>query len=178
MALNRNLHGVRPATSSLKEKVEIVKGILTIGAILAAGWWFVMQGFARPEVKLEHTVTQRRLETDKSKWVLAIEVKATNVGKVPVHLKAGTLVIQQVNPESKSDDATLEKVELREMSLDPGEADQAIVQTFLFPEAYKTILLQSRYVVPRMILGFEVSSKPHYQWKLETVVDIGSGGEG
>ena len=163
---------------SLKEKLDIIQAMLTIVAILAAGWWFVKQGFAKPEVRLEHRVTQRRSVDDKGVWLIGIEVRVTNVGKVPVDLKDGTLIVSQVNPVRQQGTEELDRESLdKKLYLDPGEADQATFQTLLLPDNYKTILVQSVYPVPRTFFGFQIPGKPKREWTTETLFDIGPSSE-
>ena len=169
---------------SLKEILDIIRAVLTIAAILAAGWWFVKQGFAKPEIKLEHTVTQRRSADDKGAWLIGIEVRVTNVGKVPVDLKDGMLIVSQVNPVRQAGTEELDRESLdKKLYLDPGEADQATFETLLLPDGYKTILVQSVYPVPRTLLGFQsilgfrIPGKPDREWTTETLFDIGPSSE-
>jgi hypothetical protein len=154
---------------SFKEWLDIVQSFLTILAIFAAGWWFVMQGFTRPEVKLENLVTQRRSVTDKGYWLIAIEVKATNVGKIPVTLNDGGLLVTPVNPEAEPLDSKI----LKNIFLDPGESDQAIIRTLLLPEGYRTVVIQSQYRMPRTILGITLPAKATREWRTETLFDVG-----
>jgi hypothetical protein len=84
--------------SQIKPFVDMLQGLLTMGAICAGGWWFFEQESVKPEVKLEQTVTQRALGNDLSQVLLTIDVRATNLGKTKVELTKGQMELSQINP--------------------------------------------------------------------------------
>lgn len=144
----------------IKRFVDIVQGILTIGAICAGAWWFFKQESVKPEVKIEQTITQRALGNDASEVLLTVDVRATNMGKTKVNLAEGQMEVSQINPIPGYSLATYP---LRAMYLEPGESDQALFQTILIYKSTLTIQVHSEYTVP--------GSKD--VWNLLSALDIG-----
>jgi hypothetical protein len=147
--------------SKVKEWLDIVQSVSTIGAILAAGWWFLAQRNLKPQIKLEQTITQRPLAGKPGKYLVAIDVRATNIGKVNVSLPPGKLLLTQINPVPGTD---LDTLPLKDMDLDPGEGDQAAFTTVVVNESIRTIQATSTYSVP---------GKEDYDWQLLSLADIG-----
>jgi hypothetical protein len=142
-----------------KAILEILQALATIGAIIAAGVWFYMQRSTKPEIKLEQTITQRRL-LPSNRWLLTVDVRATNIGKVKVDLERGEVKLTKVNP---TPDVPLISRPLKKLLLEPGESDQAIFESFSLSDDVKTIQMESSYPVP--------DSKLY--WDLRSVADIG-----
>jgi hypothetical protein len=158
-----------------KERLEIVQSILAIAAILAGLCWFFMQGIVKPNVKMEQVVSQRHLAKTPSTSLIWVEVRATNLGKVPVHLHNGSLIMTLDDPEQKGLQTIGDPVPLQELTLSPGESDQAVVHAYELPLGYNVVSIQSQYQVPPTILGFEVpfrSSK--WIWRVENPVFVGA----
>jgi hypothetical protein len=124
-------------------------------------------------VSLKQQVTQRPVAGDQERWLLYIEVKATNLGKTSLNLDSGTLRIRQLNPEAAGD-STLKIYDLDSISLLPGETGEAQVQTLYVPVEYKTLLLQSEYAAPAEFLGIKIPWKREHMWRIQTPVDIGT----
>lgn len=146
--------------SQIKRLVDIVQGILTIGAICAGAWWFFKQESVKPQVKIEQTVTQRALGNDATEVLLTVDVRATNMGKTKVELAEGQMEVSQINP---TPGGSLVSYPLRAMLLEPGESDQALFKTVLIYKTTLTIQVHSEYAVP--------GSKN--VWNLLSAVDIG-----
>jgi hypothetical protein len=85
--------------TSISLWVEVVKNLLTICAIIAGGWWFLTQRFDVPQVKLDQTISQRLLSGSTDNWLIAVDVHATNVGKIKVSLTNGIMQLRQINPD-------------------------------------------------------------------------------
>jgi hypothetical protein len=145
----------------VKSWLDILQSLVTIAAILAGGIWFMLQRSTKPEVKIEHMVTQRPVDGSIGMWLVAIEVRVTNVGKVKVDLGQGIMNLSQVNPVPGSE---LVAADLRDLRLEPGESDQALFRTYQIPETVKTIQVHSRYEVP---------GAHHLYWNLLSLADIG-----
>ena len=146
--------------TSFKELIGTLQSLITVVAILSGGYWFVAQRSLKPQVKLEQTVTQRALDGEAGWLLVAVDVRATNVGKTKVSLTKGSLELIQVNPLPGKSMAV---VALPAMDLEPGESDQAILRTWKTPGYIKTIEVHSSYAVP--------SSKEF--WNVRSLVDVG-----
>jgi hypothetical protein len=147
--------------ATLKEWVEVCQGVFTIGAIVAAGIWFIEQQSLKPQIKLEQTISQRAEAGKPGFWLVAVDVRATNLGKVKVALHGGRVWLKQINPVPGED---LIDVPLKDLELDPGEGDQAIFKTFELPDYVHTLQVTSNYGVP--------NDKAYY-WQLESASEIG-----
>jgi hypothetical protein len=147
--------------SRIKLIVDVVQGIFTIGAICAAGWWFIAQESTKPEIKIEQTVTQRPLGNSSSEILITVDVRATNIGKTKAELTKGTMQVDQINPIPGY---TIHKYQLRDLVLEPGETDHAIFETIRVLKSSQTIQVYSEYPV--------TNSKDDV-WSLYTPVDIG-----
>lgn len=139
----------------------MVQGILTVIAIAAGGWWFLQQGLSKPRIRIDQTLTYRPLADSADLWLVTVDVRATNIGSVGVHLDKGWLVIGQVNPLPGHDLLT---AELKELWLQPGEGDQAMFHTYEVSRSVQTLQLISNYKVP---------DKQLY-WTLISVADLQS----
>jgi hypothetical protein len=137
-----NTHSSTRAEDRIKTWADILQSAVTIIAVVAGGMWFILQRSTKPQVKIEHHVTQRAVEGSPGMWLVSVEVRVTNVGKTKVDLAQGILNLAQVNPPVPGDD--LIDDQLRDLRLEPGEADQAIFRTYQIPEAVKTIQVHSR----------------------------------
>jgi hypothetical protein len=149
--------------TSLKDWIDIFQGIFTIGAIIAAGFWFFKQESLKPQVKLDQTVSQRAAAGKPGFWLIAVDVRAINIGKVKVSLHGGKMWLKQINPIPGED---LIDTPLKDLELDPGEGDQAIFKTFELPDYIHTLQVTSNYGVPDV---------KGYYWELESAAEIGDG---
>lgn len=145
----------------IKLIVDIVQGLLTIGAICAGGWWFFEQESIKPQVKIDQTVTQRPLNGDSSETLITVDVRATNIGKIKVELPVGDMEVSQINPIPGY---PISDYPLRSLLLEPGESDQALFQSIRLNKSTLTIQVHSKYPVP--------GSKN--VWNLLSAVDIGN----
>lgn len=163
----------------LKPWLDAIQAILTIGAILAGGIWFFLQRFDRPMVKVEHRITQRPLVGTPHHWLVVIEVRVTNVGKVAVQLDKGQMELVQINPPIPPGAVpTLKKEELKSLLLEPGESDQALFKTYDLPDVLRTVQIHSLYRVPPTFYKRNWQllprSQPDLYWNLLSVFDVGS----
>jgi hypothetical protein len=147
--------------ASLKIWIDIFQGLFTIGAILAAGFWFFDQESLKPQIKLEQTITQRPLDGQPDETLIAVDVRVTNLSKVRVKLSDGRMWLAQINPVPGKD---LTDESLKDLQLDPGEGDQAFFKTYIVSNDIRTIQLTSRYMVP---------NEKNYDWELESAADLG-----
>ena len=150
------------AIDRLRVWIEIIQGLVTILALVAGGYWFVLQRSTKAQVKIDQTVTQRPAADHPDQTLITIDVRATNIGKVKVVLSAGALDLMQINPTPGK---PLISFELKELTLEPGESDQAIFRTLKVQSTVKTIQVHSEYPVP--------GEKNKY-WNLLSGVDIGA----
>jgi hypothetical protein len=150
----------RTLGDQIKLTVDILQSLFTIGAILAAGWWFIKQESIKPQVKIEQTVTQRALGNNPSEILITVDVRATNMGKTKVELDQGVTEVSQVNPIPGY---SIIKYPLRRLLLEPGESDQALFRTVRLNKTTLTIQLHSEYPVPHT----------NEVWNLLSAVDIG-----
>jgi hypothetical protein len=149
------------AGARLKVIVEIIQGLLTIGAICAGGWWFIEQESIKPQVRIEQTVTQRPLNGGSSESLITVDVRATNIGKTKVELSEGVMQVSQINPIPGY---RIIEYPLRSLLLEPGESDQALFRAIRLNKSTLTIQVHSEYPVP--------GSKN--VWNLLSAVDIGN----
>jgi hypothetical protein len=150
----------RTVGDQIKLIVDILQAILTISAILAAGWWFLKQESIKPQVKIEQTVTQRVLGNNPSENLITVDVRATNMGKTKVQLAEGEMEVSQINPIPGY---SIVSYPLRALVLEPGESDQALFRTIRLNKSTLTVQIHSKYSVP--------NSKNI--WNLLSAVDIG-----
>jgi hypothetical protein len=68
----------------VKDYLGIVQSSLGILVIGAGAIWFMLQQSLKPQIKLEQTYSQRPLVGKPNYWLVAIDVRATNTGKVRV----------------------------------------------------------------------------------------------
>jgi hypothetical protein len=160
----------------LKDWSAIVQSALTIFAILLGGGWFLYQQTLKPQLKLEHIITKRKLQGMPSAWIVSVEVIATNTGKVRETLRGGSMNIVQVNPLPGR--PVFEPTPLSDLQLDPGETDQALFRTYEISDARATIEVQSQYPVPAesSISSFLPSSwfakSDQKYWQHDSIFDV------
>jgi hypothetical protein len=148
----------------VKPWIDVFQAIATIAAIVAALVWFLLQRSTKPQVKIEQTVTQRQVADNPEQWLIAIDVRATNVGKTKVTLEPGVMELTQVNPIPHKEKTLGQPYKLDGLSLEPGESDQALFKDFVIENSVKTIQIHSQYRVP--------GTSDSY-WNLYSFVDIG-----
>jgi len=141
---------------------DIAQNIVTVAAILAGGIWFLLQRSNAPQLRLDQTVSQRLLSGSTDTWLIAVDVRATNVGKVRISLAGGVMQLRQINPIPGG---IIKEEKLQDLVLEPGETDQAWFRTYQVPNTIKTLQVRSDYAVPG-------SQRLH--WNLLSAVDIGS----
>jgi len=146
----------------VKTWVDTIQGIATITVILAGGYWFFLQRSTKPQVKLDQIVTQRPVDGVPGQTLLTVDVRATNIGKVKVDLNSGQLDLIQINPSPEQPVQPLVSYNLKTITLEPGESDQAIFVAVKV-QTVKTLQIHSDYPVP---------GEKKY-WNLLSVVDIG-----
>jgi hypothetical protein len=173
----RRVHKTTSVREYLKDWIAILQSILTILAILLGGAWFLYQETLKPELKLEHVVTKRRLQGASNVWLISVEVIATNTGKVRERLHGGTLNVVQVNPLPGSPIFD-QPMPLFDLQLDPGESDQALFRTFQVSDARSTIEIQSRYPFPTessigsFLPSSWVASSAQPVWHHDSILDL------
>lgn len=164
-----NSPATKPVKSSVKERLEIIQSIFTILAIVAGGWWFIEQRSEKPQVKVEHFLSQRPLAGAEHKWLMCVDVRATNVGKTKVRLEDGETKLTQINPIPGVD---LKDEQLKGLILEPGESDQALFKTYVIPDRIRTIEVHSNYTVPTSML-FGLWPHQKLYWNFRSLIDIG-----
>lgn len=143
--------------SFTKDTLAALQSMVTIGAILAAGWWFLANRQNRPRVRIEHSVSQRPDRGEPGNVFIGVEVKVTNIGNVHVDLEGGEIEIAEVNPAGK----TLEKDPPIRVSLEPGESDQILFRKLLIPSSISTLELRTRLTAP-----------DNYEWVYRSLFDV------
>jgi hypothetical protein len=107
--VSSKLRWVHERTPAIKDDMAVVQNVVAVIAVGAAAIWFLGQGLGRPALQLEHVVTQRPVEADPSKTLVWIELKATNIGKIPVHLTRdcmALMLLDEENPAGKVIDSS------------------------------------------------------------------------
>ncbi len=159
-----------PAKLPWATRISMLQGTLTCLAIACGFIWFILQGTDKPLVQLEQHASSRPNAANPQERLVVIEVKATNLGKTPVHLLPGLLRLSQLNPEIGK--SLLREVPLSDLRLAPGESDQALVTTLYLAASVQTIALQSQYSIPKTLLGIAIPWQAHYVWRNQTVIDL------
>lgn len=150
----------------VKTWMEIIQSVATVLAIAGGLIWFVLQRSTKPEVKIEQTVTHRSVAGHPDQSLVSVDVRATNVGKVKVDLEPGVMEILQINPILEKDkQKPWPKFQLKRLTLEPGESDQALFRDFIVPANIQTIQIHSRYAVP---------GEAGLYWNLLSFADIGA----
>src|SRR5437763_444189 len=90
------------AIATGKDVAATVQSVFTIGAIIAAAWWFMANRQDKPRIKIEHIVSHRQDAGEPGNIFVGIEVKVTNIGNVNVDLGNGEIEIAEVNPNGTS----------------------------------------------------------------------------
>ncbi len=155
-----------------KAWLDVLQGLGTVIALIAALWWFHEQRFTSLNLKLEQTVTQRPLPSDPSQVLLAIEVHATNIGKVGIDLKenTGKLVVSPVFTDHDGaligPSAPLDKLpdsrNFTSLLLQPGEGDQVGLFLVRVANSRKAVKIASYYK----------AQDTGQSWTIENVVDL------
>lgn len=135
----------------VKTAAELVQALFTIGAFIAAAWWFHAQNFTKQEIRIDQHVSQRPFQGTPDIALLVVDIRVTNVGKVPVNLDRGVLRVSSLNPEPS---VSLKPINLYDMTLEPGESDYALFQTIKVPTSVKTLELHASYPVPNGSLSW------------------------
>jgi len=112
-------HGGR-CLAPKKHWSDVLQTLSTIIAIVAGGIWFYMERSTKPQIRIEQAATQRHVSGIKDTWLVAIDVRVTNIGKVKVELSGGKMVLSQINPLPG---IGLIETALRDLVLEPGESD-------------------------------------------------------
>ena len=163
---------------NVKDWASSVQSILTILAILLGGAWFLYQESLKPELKLEQTVTKRKLQGASGIWLVSVDVTATNTGRIREKLQGGTLDIIQLNPLPGR--AIFPPMQLTDLQLDPGESDQALFATYQISDYAETIEIQSHYPVPTVssIDSFLpkswIDKNQQLEWHHNSILDLES----
>jgi hypothetical protein len=150
-----------PPTGKLafvKDAAGTLQSLFTIGAIIAAGWWFYANRQNKPRIKIEHIVSQRGDRGEPGSIFVGVEVKVTNIGNVHVHLSPdGKVEVAECNPGSRM----LETDPPTEVELEPGESDQIVFSKLLVPSAVRTLEVRTELAAPE---GFK--------WVYRSLVDL------
>jgi hypothetical protein len=167
------------STDLVKSRLEAARAILTILGILLGGWWFLMQDFAKPQVTVDHYVTQRPVAGLPGDYLVVIEVRATNTGKRSIFLKDGKIDILQVNVLHPKPPLPLksDRNKLSDLFLNPGESDQAYFASFVFnKDDAPSLMIRTEYQVPWSVFDPHSWFKGNYWWVHRSFVDIGTPG--
>ena len=81
---------------SVEERITLIKEILTILALLCAGFWFFMSRQVAPQLEIEHQVEHRSIDSQLT-WI-RLYITAKNTGRTMVQLDRLTPRIQIVKP--------------------------------------------------------------------------------
>ncbi|MDT8398459.1 MAG: hypothetical protein RQ899_07585 [Pseudomonadales bacterium] len=168
----------------LKTRVDIIQGGLTIAAILAAGWWFLLRGDSLARAEIEHHFYAACLNQD-IRWVRAI-VDVKNVGLVRVDLERHEHHLVKVLPlESRigaalaegdaigNESGSIDWPELANFSfeqtdefLEPGETHTQYYD-FLVPGSVHLLQLTSFFDNP------QASATQRMGWRKKSLFDTG-----
>jgi len=141
----------------VKDVASALQSLFTIGALIAAGWWFYTNRQNKPRIKIEHIVSQRPDLGEAGNTFMGIEVKVTNIGNVGVDLSQGEIEVAECNPEAVS----LEKDQPTIVALEPGESDQLLFRKILIESKIKTLEVRTKLNAPE---GFH--------WVYRSLIDV------
>jgi hypothetical protein len=175
---------VRKGPVRLKAWLDVLQAVVTVLAILAGGAWFLMQRFDKPMLKLQHVVTVRPMDGTSHHWLAVVEVRATNVGKVRIKLPRGTgkVELMRLNPpfpDNVAPEPFYSDWTDKDLILEPGETDQAFIETEDIPDSYKTVQVYSQYQVPsffkpawHLFPTTQTKTNQNLYWTLTSTFDL------
>ena len=164
-----------------KNWASFIQSIVTIFAIMAAGWWFFFSGEHSPKANIVHEVVHRKI-TDKWTW-LHISTLINNVGKTSLDINSGIIRVQQILP---LDPKISEKIKHNQSPIDqeamivlwprigdpykpkinlkiePGESDTVKCE-FIIPSYIQTVKIYSY---------FAKSQDSGIGWSTATIYDL------
>jgi hypothetical protein len=148
--------------SSQKDLLAAIQSLLTMTALILAGWWFIHQGMESPRVKIDQLVSQRPFRD--SSTLVGLEVRVTNTGNIPLDVLNGEIRVYDVNPGlTNPPDNVLKRDTFDRFRLEPSEMDQPYFWMLSVPRSVRTIKIYTR--IP---LG------DGYVSELRSLVDLGT----
>lgn len=103
-----------------KDALASIQSAFTILAFITGFWWFVMQSYTKPIVRIEHKVI-RQVSSAKDTMVW-VEISVTNVGKVPVDLETGCVLMTVQQQDSLASDVNAAFLQPVKYDLHQGES--------------------------------------------------------
>jgi hypothetical protein len=171
--------------TQIKPWVDVIQGAATVAAVLLGGWWFWEQRSINKNIKLDQTVSwERPASGEANVFLVAVDVRATNIGKVKADLKPGLLEVTQVNPRTPKP-TILYTDSLDDVTLEPGESAQARFVILPIYSTVKAIQVHTCYEVPASAWARiwmpsvdcehaeHGDSKGNKYWSLLSVAEIG-----
>jgi len=101
LALYRSrITNLSPAEGLAKRKdaLAALQSLLTIAAIVLAGFWFLGNRTSNERVKTDLRISSRPYAGAPNENLVGVEVWVTNIGQTPIYLRRGRLKIVEVNP--------------------------------------------------------------------------------
>jgi hypothetical protein len=146
--------------SSGKDLLAAVQSLFAIGALIAAGWWFLAGRQDKTRIRIEESVSHRPDSSDAGYNIVVVDVRVTNTANVVVEIdpKDGEIDIDEVSTPSKS----LLVEQVGGFRVEPNETEQVFFQTFRLPSHIKTIQVYS---------VFQTHEKAFY-WHLAGAFDV------
>jgi hypothetical protein len=144
--------------NTLKDKVNIIQKIITIAAIIAGGYWFIVQGELNQKADISQSITHRTM--GEYNWI-RVSIKIYNKGKRDVILKSGIVRIDKIDPFPEELGSSLEPKHVSkeehiiiwptlagpirpelEVKIQSGESD-TLWFDFIIPKKWKVIQVYS-----------------------------------
>lgn len=146
--------------SQVKDWLSIIQSVMTIGALLAAGWWFLMQRQDKPRLKIEHRISHIRLSPNEQ--LLIVDVMLSNVGNIKTDLNCGKIKVYQILPARGVLVNQQDQCNAEPHALEPGEGDQ-VHEEYKIDGAVQTV---------RVYSYFPNSTAPGIGWDLTSFYDL------
>jgi hypothetical protein len=146
--------------ANAKDTLAVVQSIFTIGALIAAGWWWFAGRQDKTRIRIEESVSHRPDSSDAGYNIVVVDVRVTNTANVVVEIepKDGEIDIDEISTPSKS----LLVKQVGGFRVEPNETEQVFFQTFRLPSDIKTIQVYSE---------FQTHEKAFY-WHLAGAFDV------
>ena len=152
-----------PWLTNTKDFLAALQSIFTIGALIAAGWWFFTGRQNQTRIKIDESVSHRPDPQDSRFNIVAIDVRVTNTANVLIELNDGQIDVDAVRTPAKS----LFQATVKGFRLEPNETEQVFFRVFKLASDTKTIQIYSKFYTPdqrfvwHLAGAFDVANTDH-----------------